>query len=113
LSRVGEVAIIYLDMRRRSVINSLVAFLPLLSGFALFEWLELGPKSWIDPACGASLLSCIPFFIVAPLVAGIRSRMIGRGWPTTAALVIAAAFLTAAACVLGFLTWFGKHHCGE
>jgi hypothetical protein len=102
--------------RLRTILNALIAVLPLVSGSAFFWWLEWSPKTWIDPACGISrslLPTFVPFFAIPPLITGVRARRSGQGWGTTTTLFVGTLLLTGFCCVLAFLVWFGKHKCGE
>jgi hypothetical protein len=58
-------------------------------------------------------LTFVPFLILAPLAAGMRAARIGRSRRAVAVRVIAMAALTALACLMAFVSWFGKHQCGE
>lgn len=86
-----------------------------LSGPAFYAWLQWGPKSWIDPACGASLV--LPAFIISvgtpAIVVGLTSRAAGKRTEVVAAAAIITILAAGAMCVLAFLLWFGQHKCGE
>ena len=89
--------------------------LPILSGPVFYAWLRWGPKSWVDPACGASLV--IPAFIVSigipALGVGFTSRAAGRRTEAVAAAAVITTLIAAAICVVAFLIWFGQNNCGE
>lgn len=89
--------------------------LPCLSGCLFYAYLRWGPKSWADPACGASL--AIPAFLGAVggsgLVVWVTSRAAGKRTEAVAAAAVIAALLAAGICVVAFLLWFGQNHCGE
>jgi hypothetical protein len=89
--------------------------LPPLCGFLYYASLRWGPKTWTDPECGATLI--VPAFVAAvsipTLTVGLTTRATGRRTETVLASAILVALLTAAACVLVFLIWFGQNHCGE
>ena len=89
--------------------------LSISSGPVFYAWLRWGPKSWVDPACGASLV--IPAFIVSvglpAVVVGFTSRAAGRRTEAVAAAVVITTLIAAATCVVAFLIWFGQNNCGE
>jgi uncharacterized membrane protein YdcZ (DUF606 family) len=101
---------------RGLMLGGLASILPFFSGVVFYAWLELSPKSWIDPQCGlepSTWLVFIPCLLGPPLISAITARSQNRGLPATTALVIFVLLLTAGACVVAFLCWFGKHMCGE
>lgn len=103
--------------RLRQTAGSVVAaVLPLLSGLALYWLNEWSPKTWADPQCGLPdwlLIAYVPLVAVPPILAAIRLRQAGKGWPLVVPLVTLALLATAGACVFGFLVWFTGHNCGE
>jgi hypothetical protein len=89
--------------------------LVLMSGPVFYAWLRWGPKSWVDPACGASLV--LPAFIMSvaipALAVGFTSRAAGRRTEAVAAAAVITILVAAAICVVAFLLWFGQNNCGE
>ena len=89
---------------------------PLLTGVAFYAWLQLSPKSWIDPACGLqawALIASTPLMGAGALAPGFYAHGRRAGSLTIAATTAAAILLTLAACLVAFLLWFGQHMCGE
>jgi hypothetical protein len=90
--------------------------LPVLTGFVFYWWLEWSPKSWADPTCGVTdyeLLAFLPVFAAPAIASAVWSRRTAEGPAATVWLALGALVLTAAACGVGFLAWFGRHMCGE
>jgi hypothetical protein len=89
--------------------------LPILSGLIFYASLRWGPKSWVDPQCGPTLV--IPAFIAAVALSavggGLASRIAGRRTETVVAATLLTGLVAAGICALAFLLWFGQNHCGE
>jgi hypothetical protein len=100
----------------RGGLKAMLALPPALAGFVFYLWLEWSPKSWLDPTCGVTdyaLLAFLPVFAAPTITSAVWSHRTGKDAAVTVWLALGTLVVTAAACVLGFLVWFGKHKCGE
>jgi hypothetical protein len=90
--------------------------LPVVSGVGFYWWLELSPKSAIDPKCGLSgwiLLTVIPFLAIPGGTAWMRTRTLGKSREAATAATVASVAVTIGVGILAFLVWFGANQCGE
>jgi hypothetical protein len=88
--------------------------LPFVSGFAFYGWMEWHP--WVGAPCNVpvwTVVTWIPFLAVPAIMAGVRWRHAGHGWPATLVAIVGSLFLTAVLCLIAFGFSFGHHRCGD